>query len=200
MKNGKRMLSLAVCLLLAANSFACSKGGAAASANARTGSSSTGVADVLQSRMDKQNAEGTPASEIAVTFPSGTEQSAGGAPSEGKSKDGIDLDLTTFSSTMVYSEVLGMLYEPDSYMGKVVKMKGNFSVYHDDVTGKDYFACIIQDATACCAQGIEFRLKGDPKYPEGYPEEGAEITVVGTFSTYMEGNDMYLTLKEATLL
>ncbi len=198
MKNGKRMISLAICLLLAANSFACTKGGSGAKANARTANSSTGVEDVLQSRMNEQNAKGTSESELAaVTFP--TESAQGGA-SQAKSADGIDIDLTTYSSTMVYSEVLGMVYEPDTYLGKVIKMKGNFSVYHDDVTGKDYFACIIQDATACCAQGIEFRLKGDPKYPEGYPEEGAEITVVGTFSTYMEGNDMYLTLKEATLL
>ena len=93
-----------------------------------------------------------------------------------------------------------MVYEPDRYRGKTVKMKGSFAMFHDESTDKYYFACIIKDATACCSQGIEFDLKGDHKYPDDYPEEGTEITVVGTFDTYEEGNAMYLILREAQMM
>ena len=111
----------------------------------------------------------------------------------------VDVDLAALSSTMVYSEVYNMMMTPDDYIGKTVKMSGAFSYFKDDSTGNEYFSCIIQDATACCAQGIEFVLEGDPKYPEDYPQQGAEITVVGTFDTYYEGQYRYCTLRGATM-
>ena len=64
-----------------------------------------------------------------------------------------DVDLTTLSSTMVYSEVYNMMYEPDRYLGKRIKMNGQFAVYENPNTGAVYTACIIMDATACCSQG-----------------------------------------------
>lgn len=66
-----------------------------------------------------------------------------------KSADGIDVDLTTLSSTAVYAEVWNMMAEPESYIGKTVKMKGVFAVYEDETTGQQYFACIIADALGC---------------------------------------------------
>ena len=111
----------------------------------------------------------------------------------------IDVDLTKLSSTMVYSEVYNMMVEPDSYLGKTVKMSGPFAVYTDEESGKNYFACIIQDATACCSQGIEFTLSGDYSYPEDYPAVNDIITVTGTFSTYEEDGYAYLTLLDARM-
>ena len=117
---------------------------------------------------------------------------------EGASEEIVpDVDLTALSSTMVYSEVYNMMTAPSDYIGKNVKMKGAFSYYQDPNTGNEYYACIIQDATACCAQGIEFVLAGDHKYPDDYPEMNSEITVAGVFDTYMEGEYMYCTLKNA---
>ncbi len=110
----------------------------------------------------------------------------------------IDVDLTVLSSTLVYAEVYNMMVSPDDYEGKTVKMSGQFSYLCDESTGKEYFACIIQDATACCAQGIEFELAGDYVYPDDYPEIGEEVCVTGVFETYMEGNYIYCTLKNAT--
>ena len=101
--------------------------------------------------------------------------------------DGLDVDLTVLSSTMVYSEVYDMMYYPENYIGKTVKMKGSYAGYHDEITGKYYHACIIQDATACCAQGIEFEPANDYKYPDDYPVEGQEVCVTGVFDTYKEG-------------
>lgn len=98
--------------------------------------------------------------------------------------DGIDLDLTRLSSTMVYSEVYNMRYEPEGYYGKVVRIEGLFSAYENPETGEPYFNCIIPDATACCSQGLQFFLADADSlvYPDDYPENGDTVTVVGTFS------------------
>ncbi len=114
--------------------------------------------------------------------------------------DAVDVDLTALSSTMVYSEVYNMMSAPESYIGKTVKMSGNFAFYHDEASGKYYFACVIKDATACCSQGIEFILPESYSYPEDYPSPGDDITVIGTFDTYQEGEETYCTLRNATLL
>ena len=119
--------------------------------------------------------------------------------SEGSASD-FDVDLTQLSSTMVYSEVYNMMTAPDGYMGKTVKMKGPFSVYHDEETGNYYFACIISDATACCSQGIEFVLTGEHTYPKDYPELGTEITVTGIFDTYEENGYRYCRLNDAEIV
>ncbi|MBR1914070.1 MAG: hypothetical protein IJ827_04520 [Lachnospiraceae bacterium] len=111
----------------------------------------------------------------------------------------VDIDLTLMSSTMVYSQVLQMMMEPQGFVGKTVRMEGEYNYFHSDENGKDYFACIVQDATACCAQGIEFMLDDTYRYPEDYPEDFAYITVSGTFSTYEEDGMMYCTLLDAKL-
>lgn len=109
----------------------------------------------------------------------------------------VDLDLTELSSTLIYSEVYNMLITPDDYKGKIIKMKGQFNQYTDEQTGKTYNAVIIPDATACCQQGLEFELsdKTNPNF-----EQGAEITVVGTFDTYSEGELLYCHLKNAKII
>ena len=121
------------------------------------------------------------------------------------SADGVDVDLTVLSSTMVYSEVYNMLYnDPAHYFGKTVKAKGTFSLYQlvtDGVLQPDpvAYACIIADATACCAEGMEFVLEGDYTYPDDYPELGAEITVIGEFQSYEENGMTWYHLVNARL-
>ena len=112
----------------------------------------------------------------------------------------VDVDLTTLSSTMVYSEVLNIMTYPQTYVGKTVKMRGIFAYYHDEKTDQYYFGCIIQDATACCAQGIEFILTDDYLFPDDYPKEGEIVTVAGEFMTYEEDGSTYFTLKDSKLL
>lgn len=114
--------------------------------------------------------------------------------------EGIDIDLTELSSTMVFSEVYSMMFEPEGYVGKRIKMDGLFSANKDEETGKYYFACIIMDATACCAQGLEFEPAGDYSYPEDFPNEGEPITVEGIFDIYTEGKYRYCTIKDAVIL
>ena len=108
----------------------------------------------------------------------------------------VELDLSVLSGTVVYSQVYDMMMEPERYMGMQVRVKGSFSYFQDPATMKEYFAVIIADATACCAQGIEFVWDGH-KYPEDYPPLDTELTVTGTFSTYEENGFVYLQLKDA---
>lgn len=110
---------------------------------------------------------------------------------------GVDVDLTTMSSTMVYSEVLNMMQNPSEYKDKIVKMKGPYSPYYDKATNTAYYNVIIKDATACCSSGIEFLL-ANGKYPT--MAECPELCVVGKFKTYNEGNLMYCTLADAVIV
>ncbi len=150
------------------------------------------------------------ADQTAGTAGAGTADSAAGTADSGTAagvsggssgtSNGIDVDLTTLSSTMVYSEVYNMMVAPQEYVGKTVKMDGLYSGFYDDTTKKYYFACIVQDATACCSQGIEFELTDDYKFPDDYPSDGDFITVTGVFDIYQEGEFKYCTLRNAKLL
>lgn len=146
------------------------------------------------SEIAQTEAANVPAESAAPTETPQTSQSAG-----------IDIDLTALSSTMVYSEVYNMMITPENYIGKTVKMRGQLEIAQPlDADGNPdpqriYFSCIIADATACCAQGIEFVLAGEHKYPEDYPQPGAEITVSGTFRTYEEDGYIYGQLYDAEM-
>lgn len=103
------------------------------------------------------------------------------APTATPSPDGVDLDLTKLSATMVFAEVSAMVRTPEDYLGKTVRMAGPLMVYEaNPALGIDYFyTVVIQDATACCQQGMEFI------WPEGtLPEAGTGLVVTGTFAEY----------------
>ena len=85
-----------------------------------------------------------------------------------------------------------MQQHPDEYTDKIVRMKGPFNV--TELDGNRYYACVIKDATECCAQGIEFVLN-DGKYPEA----NSQVTVTGTFSSYKIGDYEYYTLVDAKM-
>lgn len=111
----------------------------------------------------------------------------------------VELDLTKLSGDFVYAEVNNMMTTPEKYDGKIIKIKGYFNFYRDDLTGKSYTSCIIQDAQACCQQGIEFILQGGTKnYPEDFPRIGQDLTIIGKFKVYKEGEQLYCHLVNAT--
>lgn len=101
---------------------------------------------------------------------------------------------------MVYSEVYNMMNAPGDYIGKTIKMTGQFVYYENPDTKAQYFTCIIGDAMACCSQGLEFVLTGKQTYPDDYPELGSEITVSGTFELYEEGDIRYCRLVDAEMI
>ena len=108
-----------------------------------------------------------------------------------------DVDLTVLDASMMYAQVYDMLNNPDNYNGKTVRAKGSFSYYKDPQTNNEYFAVLVSDITACCAQGIEFRLDGDYSYPEDYPPLETEITITGVCDIYKEGSATYMQLLNA---
>ena len=187
-KPGSFIILLAFILILAG----CDNKSSTAS---RTGNNSASVADILEAELEKEKNKETQGNATEEKINDDTVKTTPDLSVEKSGK--IDIDLTALSSTMVYSEVYYMMMTPEDYIGKSVKMDGIFSVYHDEAADKYYFACIIQDATACCAQGIEFELQGDYKYPDDYPDEGTEICVSGIFDTYVDGAYTYCTLRNA---
>ena len=184
-------LLLAVCMMLSL--CACGKGREKDAGN-DTPSSDVEVSAPTES-IPAPNEQETPDEQQTPEEPEQTQTSA----------DGVDVDLTVLSSTMVYSEVYNMLYnDPAHYLGKTVKAKGTFSIYQlvtDGVLQSDpvSYACIISDAAACCAEGMEFVLEGDYTYPDDYPELGAEITVIGEFQSYEENGMTWYHLANARL-
>ncbi len=110
-----------------------------------------------------------------------------------------DVDLTILDSTMVYAQCYDMVYNPDNYAGKTIRVRGPFAYFQDPDTGKEYFAVLISDATACCSQGIEFVLTGEHTYPDDYPETDTVITVVGKFNSYEENGSPYVQLVDAVI-
>ena len=175
METAKRALSLLFALVVLAGLTACGQG----TERGRNVNNTVTVRDLL-SGGDSSSAGSGPKSAAAASRGDGL----------------YDVDLTVMNSTMVYSEVLQMMQAPEGFLGKRVKMAGTLAIYE----GKDrnYYACLIADATACCAQGIEFLWAGDHA-PEDYPPYGAEITVTGIFDTYQEGAIEYCQLIDAEL-
>ncbi len=112
----------------------------------------------------------------------------------------VDLDLSKLSGTVVYAQIYNILVDPDAYLGKVIRMSGYYGAYADTERGVVYHACVIPDATACCAQGIEFIWAGEHVWPDEYPEEGTDITVTGRLAVYEEDGIEFLHLVDAELV
>ncbi|MBR5683484.1 MAG: hypothetical protein IKW96_09490 [Ruminococcus sp.] len=114
------------------------------------------------------------------------------------SSENIDIDMTQMNSNMVYAQVYDMINYGDNYLGKKVKVKGAFSYFKEN-DGREFFAVLISDASACCSQGIEFVLTGEHKYPDDYPALNTEITVTGEFNSYVENGITYCQLLNAEM-
>ena len=129
----------------------------------------------------------------------GGEQASAPAPESGagtaSAPAAVDVDLTQLSSTMVYSEVYNIMMAPEDYVGKIIRMEGQCVSAYYEPTDATYYSIIIQDATACCAQGIEYVLGGG----QAYPEDGGEATVTGRFESYDEEGTTWYHLVDASV-
>ena len=113
----------------------------------------------------------------------------------------IDMDLMGLSGVVVYAQVSNLVNDYPSWLGKTIRIEGYYSATEDS-EGIVYHACVIPDATQCCAQGLEFVWAGDHAYPDDYPEEGAGIVVTGRLELYRDlalGTD-FLHLVDADLV
>ena len=113
--------------------------------------------------------------------------------------DTIDIDLTAMPQKLAYSTANRMNMMSEESLGQIVKMNGICSIFHDEKRDIYFFTCEINDETACCMLGIEFELLDEYKFPDDFPKENEEVTVVGVFDTYKEGARTYKTLRKAVL-
>ena len=120
--------------------------------------------------------------------------------SRAETEQAVDLDLSGMSGTIVYAQVYNMMVDPASYLEKTIRMSGYYSYFEDTEKKVVYHACVIPDATACCAQGIECVWEGEHAWPEEYPAAGTDITVTGRLEMYEEDGYNYLHLVNAELL
>lgn len=118
----------------------------------------------------KQNKEQAPTEE---TKEENTESSTDGKE--------FDYDLTEMNADMIYATIYMVVSDPESYNGKKFRIYGNcYNFPTTDGKSMSHY-CLIKDAMACCAQGLEFILK-DP--PEKFPADDTPIIVEGELESY----------------
>ena len=170
------------------------------------------VANVVNEQIKKEeskvNTNNSKVDETKESISETKESNATGSSNKGnettdKAKDtSVDYDLTTMNSDMVYASVYQLMVDPETYVGKTFKMQGTYYSTFYEPTNKYYHYVIIEDAAACCAQGLEFVWgDGSHVYPDEYPANESRVEVSGTFETYKEGEDerLYCRIVNATM-
>ena len=198
----KKWTRIFLIMILTVMAIGCIKGGTAQTESIDTNSEQAPAEISSDGNEEDSKEEALTDAPEDVEEPANTadENTDNGEVETSEGSDDVDVDLTAISGILVYSEVYNMMSTPENYMGKKIKMEGIYTIYFNDSYSVRYDACIVQDATACCATGIEFELSDELKFPEDYPEEGDIITVEGIFDTYDEGSYTYCTLRNASLL
>ncbi|MFI3175385.1 MAG: hypothetical protein R3Y53_09360 [Bacillota bacterium] len=126
--------------------------------------------ELVQSLVDEVLAEAAATAPEPIATTTGPYKTAGA----------VDVDLTEMSVTMIYANLYMMVTMPEEYLGKNIKMTGEFDVYESE-DGEVYFAVAVTDEEACCRQGFALEFLDDSSYPNGFPDANSEITVVGRF-------------------
>lgn len=183
----KKILACIICLTLAFGVTACGKA---------SDKDSNGDTKIISDAKNKQeNSKSNTKKEVSKKEVAG--DAGKGKSSKSKSKTSsnkIDVDLNNLNANVVYSQVFLMMTEPDKFIGKRIRMSGQFNVYaaqEGNPSGvTEYYAIIIADAQACCQQGIEFVWPGHT-YPDGFPEVKSNASVTGIFEVYEENGKKY---------
>lgn len=191
----KKILACIICLTLAFGVTACGKA---------SDKDSNGDTKIISDAKNKQeNSKSNTKKEVSKKEVAG--DAGKGKSSKSKSKTNsnkIDIDLNNLNANVVYSQVFLMMTEPDKFIGKRIRMSGQFNVYaaqEGNPSGvTEYYAIIIADAQACCQQGIEFVWPGHT-YPEGFPEVKSNASVTGIFEVYEENGKKYCRLVADTV-
>ena len=188
-RNGETM-KRTICLLTCVSMLILA-GCESESPSARVVSQTTGVKDLLKSAAEESN-------EVSVSTSAVTSEEVTAATgSIPDSDEEFDIDLTIDNPNLIYAEVFAMVYTPEDYIGKTVKMKGQFVFYHDEEKDQYYYACLIRDAMACCSQGLEFIPAGDCVYPDDFPPALTGIVVTGVFNVLEDNGETYCALTDA---
>lgn len=196
----KKILACIICLTLAFGVTACGKA---------SDKDSNGDTKIISDAKNKQENSKSDTKKDVSKKEVNKKEVAGdagkGKSSKSKSKassNKIDVDLNNLNANVVYAQVFQMMTEPDKFIGKRIRMSGQFNVYaaqEGNPSGvTEYYAIIIADAQACCQQGIEFVWPGHT-YPEGFPEVKSNASVTGIFEVYEENGKKYCRLIADTV-
>lgn len=186
----KKILACIICLTLAFGVTACGKA---------SDKDSNGDTKIISDAKNKQeNSKSNTKREASKKEVAGDAGKGKSSKSKSKTKGNkIDVDLNNLNANVVYSQVFLMMTEPDKFIGKRIRMSGQFNVYAAEEGNPsgvtEYYAIIIADAQACCQQGIEFVWPGHT-YPEGFPEVKSNASVTGIFEVYEENGKKYCRL------
>jgi hypothetical protein len=186
----KKILACIICLTLAFGVTACGKA---------SDKDSNGDTKIISDAKNKQeNSKSDTKKEVNKKEVAGDAGKGKSSKSKSKTKGNkIDVDLNNLNANVVYSQVFLMMTEPDKFIGKRIRMSGQFNVYAAEEGNPsgvtEYYAIIIADAQACCQQGIEFVWPGHT-YPEGFPEVKSNASVTGIFEVYEENGKKYCRL------
>ena len=191
----KKILACIICLTLAFGVTACGKA---------SDKDSNGDTKIISDAKNKQeNSKSNTKKDVSKKEVAG--DAGKGKSSKSKSKTSsnkIDVDLNNLNANVVYAQVFQMMTEPDKFIGKRIRMSGQFNVYaaqEGNPSGvTEYYAIIIADAQACCQQGIEFIWPGHT-YPDGFPEVKSNASVTGIFEVYEENGKKYCRLVADTV-
>ena len=114
----------------------------------------------------------------------------------------VDVDLTALSSTMRAAEMYNMQIQSENYVGKTIKISGNYATSYSEEMKAQYHFVLVPDASGCCEQGMEFIWNGEHAFPADYPEVGQAIAVIGVYGVYEEaGNSFYyVAVEDITVL
>ncbi len=97
----------------------------------------------------------------------------------------VDINLSHFNPNLLYAEVYNMSQNPQNYIGKTIKLIGQFGYYQKfDNSGRPLPEsripiCIIGDAMGCC--WIEIRLMpiNEAEFFQNYPAHDSTIVITG---------------------
>lgn len=186
----KKILACIICLTLAFGVTACGKA---------SDKDSNGDTKIISDAKNKQeNSKSNTKKDVSKKEVAGDAGKGKSSKTKSKTKGNkIDVDLNNLNANVVYSQVFLMMTEPDKFIGKRIRMSGQFNVYaaqEGNPSGvTEYYAIIIADAQACCQQGIEFVWPGHT-YPDGFPEVKSNASVTGIFEVYEENGKKYCRL------
>ena len=120
---------------------------------------------------------------------------------ETKADGQVDYDLSSMGPDMVYATIYQMMIDPKSYVGKSFKVTGNYYSSYSKENDQYYHFCMVKDAAACCAQGLELLWADESmNRHENCPDEEALVKVEGVFETYEDGQNTYGRLKDVKLV
>ena len=114
----------------------------------------------------------------------------------------VDYDLSDMNFTMISSFFFQMLVEAETYENKTFKIKGKFQSFdnEENPAALPYFSVIINDVTMCCQEGIDFIWTGDHKWPQDYPKQDQEITIIGKYIVTEEDGVSYSYILASDIL